>query len=916
MRRLERLQRRYQRVLARPPPHEAPPGVPPEVPPEGPPPLRPPPIVPPPTIPPAPEGIPPEVPAGLELPAEIEAPPAIRRIGVLTRAQFFAVLIGAVIVIPAVLVGVFLLRPAELAIDGKFGDWSDETRYSASPMGVAGVAIAEYSVATLANDLFVYVQTAAPVMETTDVDSLYFFIDADGSAGTGYQIGTLGADYLGELHGWDGALQASSLMRFAPAASEIDQQNWSQWEPFGGVVPALGSDHLRLEARLLMGGALLSEASRVLILTDNGVGIRSSYSVGLAAGLLVAELLPPVSPSPPRAFTAAQNVEIGRVALTAYGTSGSVSVMPAALGSLTAGRLNTPSATLQDGVREELQILADLQGLPSGATIGVALAASGFSGAAFGSTAISGDPVYGYVGVLPSVVRIDGAFGEWTGATTDTDPQRVLNPNVNLTATGKASDPASASFYLRVSGELLAGTDLPVKKAKPAGDGGPPGPRLRATGEDIARVYLDTDPGMDTGSAVAADGGTLWADYKVEVLGRFGAITIKALYQWLGGAWSPQLATVTAALVGAELEFNISKAAVGSPASVEVAFEATDWRGVGDVSGVGAALSDPTLLGTDGALWWSPGTSSWATLPPLPSWGWGSWVDITTDINNNTYALFTTPAGNESDGRVYKLANGGSTWTPYLVAPQSSPGKPDTGFVAIANDTSQTLWTITTGQVGPPQKDPEFYRYTGTTGGTWSYLGAIDTVNPVFRDIVYSNGTGTSATLYIADETPNQRIWRAIGGGSTVAQVGNAPPASAAGGMTNAGIAVYGRTTIVLLLANGSMEKTTDTGTTWVWYPRSASMPGSNSALIWQDLAIDPAGNAWAITGRFVWRYTNIAAAYSSANWANYTGALSTTTLIGVMIPIPEFSNLLVPVAGTILIVALLRRRRMRRRPS
>src|SRR3990172_525241 len=83
--------------------------------------------------------------------------------------------------------------------------------------------------------LSILVQVSGQALgDAAGYDAFYAFIDADGSAATGYGAGGLGADYVAEVYGGSGQVASGRLYEF-PANSEL---NWSRRTAIGGVQAA------------------------------------------------------------------------------------------------------------------------------------------------------------------------------------------------------------------------------------------------------------------------------------------------------------------------------------------------------------------------------------------------------------------------------------------------------------------------------------------------------------------------------------------------------------------------------------------------------------------------------------------------------------------------------------------------------
>jgi len=145
----------------------------------------------------------------------------------------------------------------------------------------------------------------------------------------------------------------------------------------------------------------------------------------------------------------------------------------------------------------------------------------------FSDVVVVGEPVRAYVAAAPTSIQIDGAFGDWVGRIdSDNDSDPVANPNINMTAVGSVNTTEYAAFFVSVQGQVFHGTYVPAMRGKPisqGGGGGQVAPR-RNTGEDVLRIYMDSDFLNSTGELIERSGKVVGADYLLEIKGVNGAV--------------------------------------------------------------------------------------------------------------------------------------------------------------------------------------------------------------------------------------------------------------------------------------------------------------------------------------------------------------------------------------------------------
>jgi hypothetical protein len=144
-------------------------------------------------------------------------PGRIGRLQVMRRWQFFAVLVALAIIIPTFIYISYSQETSPVTVDGEFGEWAHIDKYGMyETSGSAQIAVDQWAVETDGAKLFLYVKTQGELMASSNVSSLYLFVDSDSSGTTGYRASGIGADYLLELDGWNGSVQSSSISQYEP----------------------------------------------------------------------------------------------------------------------------------------------------------------------------------------------------------------------------------------------------------------------------------------------------------------------------------------------------------------------------------------------------------------------------------------------------------------------------------------------------------------------------------------------------------------------------------------------------------------------------------------------------------------------------------------------------------------------------
>jgi hypothetical protein len=167
-------------------------------------------------------------------------------------------------------------------------------------------------------------------------------------------------------------------------------------------------------------------------------------------------------------------------------------------------------------------------------------------------TIINQEQKLAYLGEIPDIVTIDGAFGDWQKndekiVSYDKDDRKVPNPNLDVQEFALASDNNKFDFYFRVDGELLTAVSLPIN-IKPIKNYFEY-PQLTTENDkndfttqnisqipkeliakDMLYLYIDIDQNIYTG--YRAKWLPIGADFMLEITGKNGEILEHSLYQY------------------------------------------------------------------------------------------------------------------------------------------------------------------------------------------------------------------------------------------------------------------------------------------------------------------------------------------------------------------------------------------------
>lgn len=489
---------------------------------------------------------------------------------------------ASAIIVAVIIVGLLVVPipgpTAPISIDGAFGDWASVPKFDAATSASdANVSIAQYAGFLDRDSLYLFVSTRGGTFgDAIGYDGVYFLIDGDGNAATGYSFDGIGADAVVDVFGGNHRVDGARMYSF-PAAAEV---NWSQRQTGGAAQAAASAQGLEAMVSTYDIDRFSPTSFRIGVYADDfrGISSRSKAFLTPSGGSILLEVQPLTSLvgiGPTNLFDIRLRA-LGIPSGTGWNVSNFTSVA-------------TPGATVSFSPGSVVLTQGRLN-----ATVTVSVSAPGFfpgdlvqvdlTGAdAPHPVVVRGGPVRAYFQSPPSSVRIDGLFADWIGKDdADSDSAPVNNSDVDLVRYGAAVDASTAFFHVSVAGDLLGGRVPERFIRSPPGQGGNatsrPIPLPRQTGEDILRVYIDlnaTEPGGDP------IGGVL-ADYMFEIRGEGGRVRSRALYEW-NAAWIP------AALPAVALEKNRThiegSLAVGpTTARTRMVFAATDWAGIGDLT--------------------------------------------------------------------------------------------------------------------------------------------------------------------------------------------------------------------------------------------------------------------------------------------------------------------------------------------
>ena len=567
--------------------------------------------------------------------------------------KILVVLVAVAISLPTIMYLIYSEGPSPYEIDGDFGDWSDATVFEMRTSAVSSsINVSGWSVSVHGVQLYLYVETVATIMGTSTVDSFFLFADIDGVVTTGYSVADIGAEYMIELDGWDGAVQSDSLSQY-PSSGDV--HDWNLWEDVGSVV--WDADGTRLEAAATLSAKVRDSACFVLV-AQNGHEERSvSYSVPIQGGLLVVKQIASVDGPGEGLADQASSTGMMRLRFSCQGEAGTVESVPIEVVGADLAR-SVSRFTLSVGGEETTEIRLDTMAAASGDFVSAAVDAAGVE-SSFARVIVVGSAARAYVLSAPGSIEIDGAFADWDGkAVSEFDDEQLANPDIDIESLGGAFEADSSFFYVRVSGNLFEGSFVPTVKGKPSsgGSGGTVAP-TRKSAEDVLRVFIDSDFSYSTGLQKTVESKLIGADYMVEVKGSDCRVVSASLSSYVDGGWAEMMADVDAAVDSKRIEIGLPASAIGGASAVDFIIETTDWKERTDSAGIDLE----TLMAMSSYFVSAAEPNHWV-IDPGASSAYATAVSFQRKLvfDGSNYWSFYFDGTNT----VYRYSsNGGVTWT-------------------------------------------------------------------------------------------------------------------------------------------------------------------------------------------------------------------------------------------------------------
>ena len=505
-------------------------------------------------------------------------------------------------------------KDSGVSIDGKFGDWKNEVFYDDSDDQIVNksINIDSYGINNDKTKLSFYIKVEDTILRDygtqKDGDTIQIFVDLDQNVETGYIINGIGADSMIEIYGRSNEILSSMYYKFDNSRANND---WNAWEVMFEVEAIC--DGTELETQLWLDDIGIEKGHGVNvyfhIFDPYGNEDFSNMVINNINGALMIDQKSISS----NVLARGKTTKFLELNMEAFGKDVTINSIDIEKFS-TAVDTDIKSISLLDE-NDELLVkdgfsngIATLTITPSilakdesmTAYVAVEISETATSSHAIGlrvslinadtkAITIKGETAIAYIDRVTEKITIDGAFEDWQLIESKPDQiDKNINKNIDINEY-KANAEQHASFYLKVSGRVMAGVSIPTDSARSViqtqkDDNAQVGtqdetPLPIQTGEDTIFVFIDTNQDTKTGYR-PNNNFKVGADEMIEIKGQYGIILSKTYYRFEGNDqkswnWQKESTKVEAECVASEIEIQVSN---GIKDSFDVYFHIMDWE--------------------------------------------------------------------------------------------------------------------------------------------------------------------------------------------------------------------------------------------------------------------------------------------------------------------------------------------------
>lgn len=514
-------------------------------------------------------------------------------------------------------------KEKEIIIDGKFKDWKNEIIYDDKyrDCDYPSVDIIKYGISEDNTHLSFYLQTRTKMYN----DVIQILIDTDRNRNTGYSIIGIGADYLIEIYGKTNKVISSKYYQFD---NERSKNDWNAWEEMFEVSAKYKENEM--EAQIWLDDLNILKEQKIYvyfhIFEPNGAKkFYEDYSdtvISNQAGAIIVEqqnigakiLSHGISPFLKLKIKAVkEDIKINSITFERFGTAKDSEIRKIIIQSTDIKpskevfgifnnkkvRLNTNYKIFKDETKTFYVLLDIPENVYSNNTIGMRIYSIDVNK---GAVTIHYSPnKFSYIFGVENKIVIDGGFEDWKKYVLNSDKNEEIDNNIDIReykAIGKASNKNSilASFYLKVNGTMMAGTNIPTYKTfygekeeeliwgeKDKQEIAEKEILPANTGEDKALIFLDIDKNASTGYNIDEMFG---AEYMIRVKGRYSMLSTE-FYGFFGNEMrkidnNKPIAECDATQLELQIEISIDSFVLMK--GINIYFKMLNWKAEEDYS--------------------------------------------------------------------------------------------------------------------------------------------------------------------------------------------------------------------------------------------------------------------------------------------------------------------------------------------
>ena len=470
-------------------------------------------------------------------------------------------------------------------IDGTFSEWGTVYHYSIRDINTGNPDIDVISAASYLSQNYIYFmfQVKGLIAPSNTVCTYLIFLDTDNNASTGYDLDGFGADYMLDIYGQDGSV-SGTLKAFSNGTG----RNWVDWEDFTTVRVArgTGAEACMMETGIplysgLISGDITENSVNAVVATLDSAGHRAMSSLVFGPDGLPSVSIAPINTVGENAIISGSNAEIATLNIKGDSLEGSSTNIRIG-GSISHGSLNAATLTLGDSGATSVTITADVSGVSPGTAVYYTLSRSDITATSGGKNVHIGLVnlhASAYVSKIPDNIVIDGAFADWSNITKNQDESETGIPaGVDITGYAGVMEGDTFYFFSETRGDTLSGSPIPFERLTLHSTGGathnmPEAPE-DIYGEDILRVYLDTDSDADTGRGIAGIG----ADIMIEFRGQYGNVVSSRVFSFRENGWHLSVGKIAGLPCGTDFEGSLDLSSIPHSGNISFVIYTTDWN--------------------------------------------------------------------------------------------------------------------------------------------------------------------------------------------------------------------------------------------------------------------------------------------------------------------------------------------------